>query len=55
MVVKTMVVYVRSNVVNDIFNIVRVNTVTHEWSNEFVEYPRTMSMTEDDVRMELED
>jgi len=53
--IKKMVVYVRSNAVNDIFNIVTINELTHEWNTEFVEYPRSMNMTEDDVYAELED
>ena len=52
---KTMVVYVRSNEINDIFNIITIDERTHELNTRFVEYPRSMDMTEDDVYDELED
>jgi len=53
--INTMVVFNRQNQVNDIFTVVRYDTITHEQSTEYLTYPRTMNMTEDDVREELED
>ena len=53
--INTMVVYCRSNEVNDIFTVVRTNTITGESTTEYMSYPRSMDMTEQDVFDELED
>ena len=53
--ITTIVSYCRSNEVNDIFKVVRLNTLTQESNVEYKEYPRSMDMTEDDVYAELED
>jgi len=53
MIITTIVSFVRQNEVNDIFKIARINSITHESAVEYVEYPRSMNLTEDDIYNEL--
>jgi len=53
--IKTIVTFLRQNEVEDIFKVVKLNTVTHQSKVDYKHYPRSMNMTEDDVRDELED